>query len=87
MTRTLPRYTRSGWGGCPVEPRDAAGNLYPKAYAPKGVPGFTPFYYNVPSTGLQGHDLRHTTSGKICKVAQHQRPNMGVPLTCRPTAR
>ncbi|MDR5800706.1 MULTISPECIES: VWA domain-containing protein [unclassified Caballeronia] len=42
----------SKWGGCAVEPRDTAGNVYPKAYAPKDSPGFTPWYFNVPSTGF-----------------------------------
>jgi Flp pilus assembly protein TadG len=46
-------YPGSGWGGCAVEPRDTGNNLYPKAYAPKDVPGFTPFYYNVPPAGFQ----------------------------------
>jgi hypothetical protein len=47
-----PNIAGSGWGGCAVEPRDAGDNLYAKAYAPKQGPGFTPFYYNVPSSGF-----------------------------------
>jgi Flp pilus assembly protein TadG len=40
------------WGGCAVEPHDAAGNIYAQAYAPKSSPGFTPWYFNVPSGGF-----------------------------------
>jgi Flp pilus assembly protein TadG len=47
-----PNIAGSGWGGCAVEPRDSGDNLYAKAYAPKQTPGFTPFYYNVPSSGF-----------------------------------
>jgi Flp pilus assembly protein TadG len=53
--------TGSGWGGCAVEPRDAGSNLYPQAYAPKSVPGFTPFYFNVPSTGFKVNTYNSTS--------------------------
>jgi Flp pilus assembly protein TadG len=42
----------SAWGGCPVEPRDASGYLYPAVYSPSSSTKFTPYYYNVPSGGL-----------------------------------
>ncbi|SAL64109.1 hypothetical protein AWB67_03379 [Caballeronia terrestris] len=71
------KVTQSGWDGCPVEPRDASGNLYPKAYAPKSVPGFTPFYYNVPSTGFK---VTTYDNGNSCKVVSTA-TNMGGPLT------
>ena len=54
-----------------------AGNLYPKAYAPKSVPGFTPFYYNVPSTGFK---VTTYDNGNSCKVVSTA-TNMGGPLT------
>jgi len=41
-----------GWAGCPVEPRDANGYLYPDAYSPADALKFTPYYYNTPPQGL-----------------------------------
>ncbi|HEY2022323.1 TadE/TadG family type IV pilus assembly protein [Paraburkholderia sp.] len=75
--------TGSGWGGCAVEPR-VSGNLYPKAYAPLDVPGFTPFYYNVPKAGFKVTTYNSTSSsrssGSSC-VAQSSTTVSGVPLT------
>lgn len=42
----------SNWSGCPVEPRDANNNLSPAAYSPTNALKFTPYYYNVPASGL-----------------------------------
>lgn len=42
-----------GWGGCVAEPRDSSGNLYPNVYSPNDTLKFTPYYYNVPPSGLQ----------------------------------
>jgi Flp pilus assembly protein TadG len=67
----------SGWGGCPVEPRDAGGNLYPLAYAPKNTPGFTPFFYNVPKTGFT---VTTYDGSRSCK-AQNSTVFKGGPLT------
>jgi Flp pilus assembly protein TadG len=74
--------TGSGWGGCPVEPRDAGLSLYPKAYAPKDVPGFTPFYYNVPKAGFTVATYKSTSSGSSNNcVVQSSKSVAGVPLT------
>jgi Flp pilus assembly protein TadG len=73
--------TGSGWGGCAVEPRDAGHNLYPKAYAPINNPGFTPFYYNVPSTGFQVTTFKSTSGGSNNCVASSSTEVTGVPLT------
>ncbi|MEZ2309389.1 VWA domain-containing protein [Paraburkholderia sp. RCC_158] len=74
--------TGSGWGGCPVEPRDAGLNLYPKAYAPKDAPGFTPFYYNVPKAGFTVTTYKSTSSGSSDNcVVQSSKTVAGVPLT------
>ncbi|CAD6552929.1 hypothetical protein LMG28727_05446 [Paraburkholderia kirstenboschensis] len=74
--------TGSGWGGCAVEPRDAGLSLYPKAYAPKDAPGFTPFYYNVPKTGFTVTTYKSTSKGSsnYC-VVQSKKSVAGVPLT------
>jgi Flp pilus assembly protein TadG len=73
----------SGWGGCAVEPRDAAQNLYPQAYEPAKTPGFTPFYYNVPPNGFSIYT--YTTSVKnsktVCTIASNPTVFAGVPLT------
>jgi Flp pilus assembly protein TadG len=82
------KYSGSGWGGCAVEPRDAGGNMYPQAYAPKDVPGFRPFYYNVPpvtNTPNPGFKITSynvtTNKGKtVCTVASTNTVT-GVPLT------
>ncbi|KAA1011338.1 VWA domain-containing protein [Paraburkholderia panacisoli] len=73
--------TGSGWGGCTVEPRDAASNLYPKAYAPKDIPGFTPFFYNVPKTGFQVVTYNSTKNGSGNCVASTPINFSGVPLS------
>lgn len=74
--------TGSGWGGCAVEPRDAGSNMYPKAYAPKDVPGFTPFFYNVPSAGFTVKTYPTTKTGSInCSGAPSVNTVTGVPLT------
>jgi hypothetical protein len=73
--------TGSGWGGCAVEPRDAGHNLYPKAYAPINNPGFTPFYYHVPSTGFQVTTFKSTSGGSNNCVASSSTEVTGVPLT------
>ncbi|WP_248323141.1 VWA domain-containing protein [Caballeronia sp. Sq4a] len=72
-----PGITQSGWQGCAVEPRDASGNLYPKAYAPKDSPGFTPFYYNVPPTGFK----ITTYNQSDCTSVVSTKTVLGVPLT------
>jgi Flp pilus assembly protein TadG len=76
-----PGVTGSGWGGCAVEPRDAGLNLYPKAYAPKDVPGFTPFYYNVPRNGFQVTTFKSTSGGSNNCVVSSTTNVTGVPLT------
>jgi Flp pilus assembly protein TadG len=68
---------QSGWGGCAVEPRDASGNMYPKAYAPADTPGFTPFYYNVPASGFK---VTTYDSSAKCNV-QSTTTFLGGPLT------
>ncbi|WP_240975173.1 TadE/TadG family type IV pilus assembly protein [Paraburkholderia aromaticivorans] len=73
--------TGSGWGGCAVEPRDAGLNLYPKAYAPKNVPGFTPFFYNVPNNGFQVTTYKSTSGGRNNCVVSSSTKVTGVPLT------
>ncbi|MFM0349851.1 TadE/TadG family type IV pilus assembly protein [Paraburkholderia sp. RL17-347-BIC-D] len=77
----IPGVTGSGWGGCAVEPRDAGSNLYPKAYAPKDVPGFTPFFYNVPNTGFQVTTYKNTSGGSDNCVVSSTTKVSGVPLT------
>jgi Flp pilus assembly protein TadG len=72
-----PNVADSGWDGCPVEPRDASGNMYPKAYAPKSSPGFTPFFFNVPKTGFT---ITNYDNSKSCK-AQSTTVWKGVPMT------
>jgi Flp pilus assembly protein TadG len=72
-----PNIPQSGWGGCPVEPRDASGNMYPKPYAPRDTPGFTPFYYNVPSSGFKVTTFDNSTN---CNV-QSTTTFLGGPLT------
>lgn len=53
-----------GWGGCPAEPRDASGYLYPLAYSPSDPTKFTPYYYNTPPNGL----TVRTWSGGLCNT-------------------
>ncbi|WP_244816337.1 TadE/TadG family type IV pilus assembly protein [Caballeronia sp. Lep1P3] len=75
-------YPGSGWHGCAVEPRDAGGNLYPKAYAPKDSPGFTPWYYNVPPGGFSIVNANRSSNGNYgssCTLTTNK--VMGVPLT------
>ncbi|MDR5754716.1 MULTISPECIES: VWA domain-containing protein [unclassified Caballeronia] len=69
--------TQSGWGGCAVEPRDASGNLYPKAYAPKDIPAFTPFYYNVPKAGFTVTTYDNSTKCNVTGTTSF----MGGPLS------
>ncbi|WP_408527606.1 vWA domain-containing protein [Paraburkholderia fungorum] len=81
-----PNVTGSGWGGCAVEPRDDKNNMYPKAYAPKDVPGFTPFYYNVPNNtapnnGFQVTTFKSTSGGSNNCVVSSTTNVTGVPLT------
>ncbi|SAK78842.1 hypothetical protein AWB79_04961 [Caballeronia hypogeia] len=57
----------SAWRGCAVEPRDANKNMYPKAYAPKDNPGFTPWYWNVPPAGytVQNYTTSYDSKGRV----------------------
>ena len=73
--------TGSGWGGCAVEPRDASSNLYPQAYAPLNSPGFTPFFFNVPSAGFTVKTYKSTSGGKNNCVVSSTSTVTGVPLT------
>jgi Flp pilus assembly protein TadG len=52
VSMTSSDSTHPGWGGCPVEPHDSAGNVYPLAYSPAATSKFTPFFYNAPQSGL-----------------------------------
>jgi hypothetical protein len=72
--------TVDGWAGCPVEPRDAGGFLYPKAYAPTDWPKFTPYFYNVPPTGLKIHSW---VTSVDCKVAPVDTVASGVPVALK----
>jgi hypothetical protein len=67
-------WSGSGWGGCAAEPRDGNGNLAAQAYAPSSTTAsstspylqFTPFYYNVPSTGLTLYTATTSRNGTTC---------------------
>ncbi|SPB12814.1 hypothetical protein NOV72_00119 [Caballeronia novacaledonica] len=76
----------SAWRGCAVEPRDANKNLYPKAYAPKDNPGFTPWYWNVPRAGftIQNYTTSYDSKGRVISNCNAKNPKttvLGVPLT------
>ncbi|MFT4432792.1 VWA domain-containing protein [Caballeronia sp. 15715] len=66
----------AGWGGCAVEPRDANGFLYPNVYSPSDTLKFTPYYYNVPSAGLQIRSYSNQFCGKSTTSTV-----LGVPVT------
>jgi Flp pilus assembly protein TadG len=68
--------THEGWAGCPVEPRDSHGFLYPKAYGPRETLKFTPYYYNVPRAGLQ---IRSYTN-QVCGSTVTTATAFGVPV-------
>jgi hypothetical protein len=74
----------SAWRGCPVEPRDASGNMYVKAYAPKDSPGFTPWYWNVPPAGftVQNYTKTYDKRGNVISSCNPKTPTIvkGVPL-------
>jgi Flp pilus assembly protein TadG len=67
-----------GWGGCPVEPRDANGYLYPSDYAPSSTMKFTPYYYNVPQGGLT---IRTYSNGFCRSFGMATRSAGSVPVT------
>jgi Flp pilus assembly protein TadG len=89
VSMTQTGVTGSGWGGCPVEPREnQTGNMYPLPYAPASSPGFTPFYYNVPKAGFTVSTFNSTSatvgSGKTATkgcVPSTVTTVAGVPLT------
>lgn len=71
------QYNASGtdpnnWRGCPVEPRDANNNLQPKAYAPKDIPGFRPWYWNVPPKGFTVQNYQTTYGYYTYRGQQYQ---------------
>lgn len=67
--------THPGWGGCAVEPRDSSNNLSPEAYSPADSRKFTPYYYNVPSTGLAVRQF-----GGNCKSSTTTTTYTGMPF-------
>jgi len=75
-----PDGTVAGWGGCAAEPRTSDTHyLYPNAYSPGDSMKFTPYYYNVPQTGMQVRNYTDALCGT--PAATQSAPVMGVPLT------
>lgn len=65
------------WAGCPVEPRDASGNLAAAVYSPASSSKFTPYYYNTPPGGLA---IRTYNNSSFCGRASTAL-DTGVPVT------
>ncbi|SDR55032.1 VWA domain-containing protein [Paraburkholderia tuberum] len=78
-------WSGSGWGGCAAEPRDSSGNLAAAAYSPSSTTAsstspylqFTPYYYNVPSTGLTVYTKTKSKQQTTCTTSTIS----GVPST------
>jgi Flp pilus assembly protein TadG len=78
----------ANWGGCVAEPRAAStGYMYPQPYTPNTTPKFTPYYYNVPPTGLVTRDYSRSTgkngngsNGTLCTNNYNTSTVYGVPL-------
>ncbi|CAM2152906.1 Flp pilus assembly protein TadG [Pararobbsia alpina] len=75
----------AGWGGCPVEPHDANGHVYPLPYSPTDTMKFTPYYYNVPPAGLTLQKFSNSTDKSKCTNATNA-TYMSVPVSANVSA-
>ncbi|MCP1119881.1 vWA domain-containing protein [Robbsia andropogonis] len=77
----------ANWGGCVAEPRTASTKyLYPQAYTPNSSTKFTPYYYNVPPSGLTTRDYSRSigrngiSNGTLCTNTFNASTVYGLPL-------
>lgn len=77
MSMAATDSTHPGWAGCAVEPRDGNGYLYPEAYSPASSTKFTPYYYNVPPSGLALRKFTTDCSSSSTTTATY----IGLPFT------